>query len=88
MQIAFHSGLFLLAKFTRVIICRFSLVSLQFLIGEMISITKARRKLGKESNDLTDEQIEEILTSLYGLAESFYSLSEYDTNKPNGRKKS
>ena len=52
----------------------------------MIAINKAKRILGKESDNLSNEQIEDILSSMYSLAESFYSLNEYDKNKGNGRK--
>lgn len=52
-----------------------------------ISVSKARKMLAKEGEHLTDNQIEETLVSLYGLAEAFYSLSECDTNKLNGREK-
>lgn len=48
----------------------------------MLTVKKARRILGKEAKNLTDDQVKEELTRLSGMCEAFFSLAASRQIKP------
>ena len=49
----------------------------------MISIEKYKKILGKEAQNLTDEEIEQIRDAQYKLADILFDMWQEDKNKKN-----